>query len=224
MSEQSVFHQMEHWGYYLLPRSHQCSPGYTGLLVAIRETPTGIHFDPEVMRLWLQYENGTASRATLRLRSPFQGPRRVCPGRVVLRDRMDKRVEFFIFGGSLEATSIPGETVYILRSPTPVIELDESLESIPNQLAFETEVILGEMEARWGLDKEGFIQRLSQVDPLQFYLGNLHSILTRCERSQALQETYHNLYHALLEEKRWLVKAGLRTATPVTLEGLLAPD
>jgi hypothetical protein len=38
---------MENQGYYLLPKFHPHSPGYTGLLVAIRERPTGMHFDPE---------------------------------------------------------------------------------------------------------------------------------------------------------------------------------
>jgi hypothetical protein len=37
MGEQSLLGLMKDWGYYLLPRSHPDSPGYSGLLVAIRE-------------------------------------------------------------------------------------------------------------------------------------------------------------------------------------------
>ncbi|MGD9099327.1 MAG: hypothetical protein PVF45_02525 [Anaerolineae bacterium] len=224
MNELSVFHQMENWGYYLLPKLHQHSPGYTGLLVAIREIPTGMHFDPESIRLKLQDEDGAADWATLGLRSPFWESRHVCPGRVILRDRVDKRVEFFVFGGSLEATSVPSETVYSLRSPAPILELTEPPGSIPDQLASETEVVVGELEARWGLNEEGFARRLAQVATPQFYLASLHSILARYKHSRALRETFHDLYDALLEEKCRLMEAGQWSVTPFGLEELLAPD
>jgi hypothetical protein len=66
MDEQSILHRMEHWGYYLLPKSHRESPGYTGLLVAIRETPTREHFDPESIRLRIIEEGKETSWATFR--------------------------------------------------------------------------------------------------------------------------------------------------------------
>lgn len=224
MSEQSVIHQMENWGYYLLPKQHPHSPGYTGLLVAIRQTPTEMHFDPESMRLKLKDEDDAVNWTTLRLRLSFRGSRRVFLGRVILCDRIDKRVEFFAFGGSLEATHIPGEMVYSLRSSAPVLRITGAPESIPDQLAFETEVVLGELEARWRPNEDGFARRLAQVDPLQFYLASLHSILARYEHSQALRETFHDLYNALLKEKCWLMEAGQWSVMPLGLEELLAPD
>jgi hypothetical protein len=224
MSGQSVLHRMENQGYYLLPKFHPHSPGYTGLLVAIRERPTGMHFDPESIHLRLRDIQGVASRLTLDLRTPFKHPRHICPGRVILRDRIDKRVEFFAFGGSLEAASVPGEMVYSLHSPAPILEITEPPESIPDQLAFETEAMIGELQARWGSNDRGFARRLAQVDPLQFYLASLHSIFLRYGQSQALQESFHNLYDALLREKRWLTEAGWWSGTFPRLEELLAPD
>ena len=224
MSEQSVVHQMENWGYYLLPKQHPHSPGYSGLLVAIRETPTEMHFDPESMRLRLTDAHGAADWTTQSLRWFFRGTRRVFPGRVILRDRIDKRVAFFAFGGSVEATHIPGEAVYSLRSPAPVLRLTGPPETTPDQLAFETEVALGELAARWIPNEDEFARRLAQMNPLQLYLASLHSILARYKQTFALREIFHDLYNALLAEKRWLMKTGQWPATPLSLEELLAPN
>ena len=109
MAEQSILHSMENWGYYVLPKLRPNGPGSTGLLVAIRDIPTKHHFDPESIDLRLFNADNLADRVILKLQPPFSGSRRVCPGRVVLHDRLDKRAHFFTFGGSLEVTTTPGE-------------------------------------------------------------------------------------------------------------------
>ncbi len=231
MEEQSILQVMANWGYYLLPKPHPQSPGYTGLLVAIRKEPTGKHFDPQSMRVWLRLlhdEHEEVRWTTLWIDSPKELPIRgsihVCPGRVVLRDRRDKRVSFFVFGGSLEAVSVSGETVYSLRSPAPILQISENLESVPDQLAFGTEELMGELQVKWGLDEEGFARRQAQVDPFQFYLAALHSILARYDQDRALQETFHEFHLALRNEKKWLMERGKWPTTPPKLEELLAPN
>lgn len=224
MNEQSILQQMEHWGYYLLPKSHSESPGYTGLLVAIRETPTGEHFDPESIHLRIIEDNKGADWDTFRLKLLFQKSKHIGLGQVSLRDRIDKRVKFFTFGGFLEATSIPGETVYSLRSPAPILDLNESPESVAEQLAFETEAMIAEQKARWGSNERGFSQRLAQISPLELYLAVLHAILQRYELSLALHRSFHQLYAALLEEKKWLVEMAQWPAMLHDLNQLFAPD
>lgn len=229
MEERSILQLMEKWGYYLLPKPHLESPGHTGLLVAIRKEPTGKHFDPQSMRLWLRLlrdEHEEVRRATLWIDSPTELPIRgsihVCPGRVVLRDRRDKGVSFFTFGGSLEAVSVPGETVYSLRSPAPILQVTENLESASDQLAFGTEELMGELQVKWGLDEEGFVRRLGQVDPFLFYVAALNSILARYEHDHTLQETFHGFYIALRTEKGWLMRRGEWPTPSPRLEELLA--
>ncbi len=231
MEKQSILQVMENWGYYLLPKPHPDSPGHTGLLVAIRKQPTGKHFDPQSMRVWLRLLHAGHEEVrwtTLWIDSPRELPIRgsiqVCPGRVLLRDRRDKRVSFFVFGGSLEAVSVPDETVYSLRSGAPILQVTENKESVSDQLAFETEELMGELQVRWGLDDEGFARRLAQVDPLQFYLGALNSILARYEHDHALQETFREFYLVLHNERRWLVERGQWPATPPSVEELLTPN
>jgi hypothetical protein len=229
MEEQSILHLMENWGYYLLPKSHPDSPGYTGLLVAIRKLPTEKHFDPKTIRLRLRDEYDQARWTTLGLHSPVELPIKAsihaCPGEVILRDHTDKRADFFVFGGSLEAVSVPGETVYSLRSPAPILRLTDDPESVPDQVASETEALIGELRVRWGSDEEGFARRLAQVDPFQFYLATLQAILARYERDHhALQDAFHVFYLALRDEKRRLMDGGQWPAILPALEELLASD
>lgn len=230
MEERSILQVMEDWGYYLLPKFHPHSPGHTGLLIAIRKEPTGKHFDPQSMRLWLRLlrnKHDEVRWATLWIDSPIElrigGSIHVCPGRVMLRDRTDKRVSFFVFGGSLEAVSVPAETVYSLRSPAPILQITEKLESVPDLLAFEIEELMGELQVQWGLDEEGFARRRAQVDPLQFYLATLNSILARYEHDHTLQETSREFYLALRNEKRWMMERGQWPTLAPELEELLAP-
>jgi hypothetical protein len=143
---------------------------------------------------------------------------------VVLRDRVDEQVHFFTFGGSLETTSIPGETVYSLRSPGPILEITSGLESSPDQLAFKAEALLGELKAKWGPDDTGFAKRLTKIDPLQFYLVSLQAVLKRYQRNQAFRNSSPASCTALLNEKEWLVQAGQWPATLPSLEDLLAPQ
>ena len=224
MDEQSILHRMEHWGYYLLPKSHPDSPGYTGLLVAIREKPTGEHFDPESMHLRIMEADKDTSWATLRSKAFFSESMLVGPGQVSLRDRIDKRLTFFTFGGRLETASIPGETVYSLISFAPILNLNGSLESVADQLAFETEAELAEQEARWGLNENGFLLKLTQIDPFELYLACLHSILQRFQQSPNLQRSYNDFYVALLREKKWLLEVDQYPERPPDLNRVFAPD
>jgi hypothetical protein len=215
---------MEDRGYFLLPRAHPHSPGYTGLRIAIRARPTRLHFDPESIRLRLRDKYGSANWTALELGSPDRGTGHVCPGRVIVRDRLDKRVHFFTFGSSLEVAWAPDVIVYSLHSPAPILELTEPEETIPDQLASETEAMIGEVQASWGSNDAGFARRLAQVDPLQFYLASLHSILLRYGQSRALRESFEDLYDALLAEEKLLMETNQWPAHPLMLEELLAPD
>jgi hypothetical protein len=224
VNEQSLSNIMEDLGYYLLSPSHCDSPGYTGLLVAIRKQPTGTHYDPKTLRLPLRDAKRTVDWRTLSWLSPAADSSQVCPGRAILSDRFDERIEFFTFGGLLEVTCEPGEMMYLLRSAAPILQLTAPEETIPDQMAAETESLIAEAHARWGRNDEGFSRRLAEVDPFRFYLASLHSILLRYEHVDALELTYHVFCEALNREKNWLVAEGLWPANPPMLEDLLAPE
>jgi len=218
-----LLHQVEKWGYYQLPRSHPHSPGYTGLLVAIREAPTERHFDPEKIRLQILDEDGIPQRMTFGLEQHLAKSRQVCTGRVILQDRRDKEVEFFTFGGSIESVSVPGETVYSLRSTAPILQLTDEGESIPNLLAAETEVLIAKQRVRWRADDEGFGMQLAQVGPLQFYVATVSSLLACAEQTSVLPNEIAELYTVLCKERSWLEETGQWPDRLLSLEQLLSP-
>ena len=155
--------------------------------------------------------------------TPLGETAHACPGWIILRDRFDESVEFFTFGGALEETSGVDKMMYSLRSPASILAFDAQRETLSDLLASETELLMAEAEARWGRDEEGFNRWLARIDPLQFYLTALQSILFHYERAQDLEKTYHEFYESLLQEKRSFVMEGLWPAKPSTLDDLLAP-
>jgi hypothetical protein len=173
MDEQLHLEAVRDLGYQLLPQTHRHSPGGSGLLVAIRKEPTGKHYDPKTMHLHLRDVHGMAKQRSLSLLSPGPDSDRVCPGHVILSDRLDKRVEFFTFGGSLEVIPAADARVYVLHSPAPVLAMVAEEETAADLLAAETDALLAQVEVRWGHDERGFNQRLAEVEPLPFYMGTL---------------------------------------------------
>jgi hypothetical protein len=133
-------------------------------------------------------------------------------------------MEFFTFGGFLEAASIPGETVYSLRSLAPILDLNGSPESVADQLAFETEAMIAEQDARWGSSENEFLRLLAQMQPLELYLTCLQSILQRYQESPALRRSFYHFYAALLREKKWLLEVGQYPAMPHDLNQVFSPD
>jgi len=225
LDEQSLREIGKKWGYYLLPEQHYGSPGHSGLLISIPNKPTGKHFDPERLYLCLRSETGIArQRALSRLALPLTSEH-VCPGKLTLHDRFDKRIEFFTFGGSLEPLSGETEELILLhRSPAPILELTEQQETVPDQLAAETEALIGQIRAKWGRDDEGLDRRLAEVDPLQFYQATMQSLLRLWhERPDAREKVHQQCCETLLREKEWLIAHDRWPAKLPSLEDLLSP-
>jgi len=228
--QQDILQQMENWGYLTLHQPHPHSPGYGELLIALRKTPTGLHFDPASVRLQVCDEHGSIRQAVLTL-EPFLEPSRemlletqhVCPGMVIIRDRKDKRIDFFTFGGSLSATLGSGEAIYSLRSPAPILKVTGLPENVAGRLAVETEALIGESQAKWKTEQEEFLCQLAQADPSLFYIASVNSILTHGEEHPVLREEDPALYSLVHSERQWLMKTGQWPPEPPTLEGLLAP-
>jgi hypothetical protein len=220
----AVQRRMQHLGFELLERPHPNSPGHSGLIVAIRPQPTRQHFDPEAIHLPLADAGGNVSQGSLHLGSTLDSSRRVAPGRLVVSDRVDKRLGFFTFGAWLTVLPAPEATYFAFQSSAPVLELSSGARSTAGyQLAAETEALLARARVRWGRQDSDFLQRLGQIDPLSFYIATVHSILS----SYATAAVYNGLRvlcSQLREERRWLQQTGRWPAQPQTLDQLLLPQ
>ncbi len=222
MNKQALLDLIRDWGYYPLPKSHPDSPGYSGLLVAIRAAPTGQHYDPEKLCLHLHDIKGFSRSKTSTWPWPLPSNDHVCPGPVTLHDRHDKRVHFFVFGGSLEVIQEPDILLHVIRSPAPILELTEETETIADNLVFETEALIGELEEKLEeLQAQGIDQPHTYVDPFRLYIAALQSIFQRYEQTADLQTLHHDFYEALVQERAWLTAQGLWLTQPATFEELL---
>jgi len=224
MSDPQLLAQMEHWGYNLVPGEPPYAPGNHSLLVALREIPTEMHFDPEVIQLRMGDAGDSMNMTTIRLHHPIYGTKQVGLGRVIINDRVDKRLEFFVYGGTLEATYGSDEGVIAIRSSAPILEITDDLLSFSDQLAFETEVIIAEAEAMWHGDDHDFAQQLAQLEPAQCYLSAVKAILQRYELNPRLRTSFHIFYAALCKEKEWLTEMGMWSDSLPHLHDLLRPQ
>jgi len=227
MEERDLLQEMENWGYLLIHKLHPDSPGCRELLIALRRVPTEKHFDPEEVRLWLRDDYGfarlnTFTVETARLEASPE-PKHICPGLVVLGDRKGKQVEFFTFGGLLGIILGSGEVILRLRSPAPILLVTEEQEDAASRLAIETEALMGEVHARWGKEDEGYLRQLAQVDPFEFYIASLNTILKRYQEHPTLQEEDPELYNLVQDEREWLRETGRWPEKPPTLDTYLAP-
>jgi hypothetical protein len=215
--------QVENWGYFLLPPPHPASPGYTGLLVAIRSTPSGKHFDPEKLHLPVVTAQGNPEMVTLERAPASTLAHRVRMGEVLLTDRRDRRAEFFTFGGSLETAELADETVYSLRSPAPILLLTRDLESLPDQFVSEVQVELNTLRMQGHAQAESvFDKRLASIAPQILYGAALRTLSEKYAHAHALHETYPAFYKMLTREIEWLQAHDMWDAQTPTLEQLFA--
>jgi hypothetical protein len=111
---------------------------------------------------------------------PWPGPSsvRVVIGDVILRDRKDKAVEAFTFGGSLQISNEEEYTHCTLTSPVPIIDLqDEQLET--QMLANETQALIARRRVDWEHDLENFEQRISKANVGELFYAVLKSLEQR---------------------------------------------
>jgi hypothetical protein len=161
-------------GYTFYPPRHHHDPGHPRLDITLRASPTELHFDPEKVELHIV--SPTERIENLSVTHPWTGIRdfQVYPGRIVLRDRVDKTAKAFTFGGRLEIHPEDKQTVCTIQSNAPILSLTID-RSLAVMLAEEVEIMLAERRAAWANDISSFEDRLKSIDPSTFYLATLNT-------------------------------------------------
>jgi hypothetical protein len=218
MNQNTFLQRLEALGYYPLPRSHPDSPGYSGLLIILRQAPDG--HEPERIQLRLHEWDGKTPKVSLhadmnQILSPV-----VCPGRIVIRSRQEQEATFYTFGGTLDSEALSGETVFSLRSTAPMLELRQGQETIADLLADETEALFARVEARQQLSSHQMLDRLVAAGPEAVYLAVLQSLLPPDEET-AVSHRHIDLITMLQRERDWYQKIGRWPLIPRNLEMLV---
>lgn len=209
-------------GYYFHPAEQPAVLGYPQLDINIYDRPTGQHFDPIEVNLFVVGPGQGLDK--LIIRHPWSGPRqyRVCPGRITLYDRRDKVVVAFTLGGELAVTNQGSYTSCTITSPAPIIHLLEGQE-IATVLVSEFEVLLAEQRAEWTGDEMSFETRLAGIEPYTLFVAGLAAIRERLEHlpTQMREAQYRQVLHVIDEAIRLTQENGRWPASPPTLAELL---
>lgn len=198
-----LFSLMRDWGYFLLPKKHAESPGYPGVYVAIRQTPTEEHFDPESIEARLCNGQGSVERRRLQLHMHGELPHRVCPGRLTLYDRFNKRVDFYTFGAQMMMDANDEMTIYTFTSSAPILLLAEDADNFPEQFEAETEGLLAGIHVAWARDDASFYRRLGEIEPAVLYAASLRTVFNQYAAYPSLRERFPRFYRRLYNEFQW---------------------
>lgn len=202
--QQRLFECMRAWGYQFAYRQHPESPGFTTLMIAIRETPTRMHFDPETLRIHAPMDDGSISWMTFSYQERVIPERPIGYSRIIVKDRRDKAIAFYSFGGTIHSLFQPGENIYILESDAPLLDLSSEKDALSNELAHEADILFAQLRARSGGQDHRFYQRMYAIEPLNRYAGTILSILGKLERESNLRQERESLQWFLQREARFL--------------------
>lgn len=107
-------------GFSIVTEAHPDNPVATDLVVALRDEPTLLHFDPEELSYWVPEDGRGRPRHVERATHvPFEGP--FSWGRIEIVDRVGASNHWLSFGGTVRAAA-PDDTTTIVMfaSPTPI--------------------------------------------------------------------------------------------------------
>ncbi|MCL4266641.1 MAG: hypothetical protein KJ069_25830 [Anaerolineae bacterium] len=190
-------------GYVFYPATAENNFGGTRFDVILHEQPTQRHYDPENVQATIARQNGTET-LHLYYTTP-SGQYRVCPGRIVLTDRVGKQVVAFCFGGDLHVIHQPPETICVFQSPVPMLDMT-TYHSTDMLFANEVEILIAQRRAAWDPQHpHHFEQHMAQIDPALLYAACLDALATKfAAMPHGSDPTRRQFVHLLREEmKSW---------------------
>ena len=210
-------------GYVFSPPCHPNQLCHRQLDITIHDMPTLQHYDPEA--ILFRVVPDLLGNSVIKVRHPWtvKEKHHVFVSKVIMRDRVDKVVEAFTFGGELLIMSNNKYTHCSLKSPAPILLLDPLLQ-IETNLADEVEIILAERREIWDEEhpKDDFDKRLADTDPFMLYLASIKAIQEKFNRfPNPLPEYLFGFTHFLQIESSKLQKEGLWPLNLPTISQLL---
>lgn len=215
-------------GYLFHPYAEAQDTGSFRLDVLICRTPTYRHYDPERVTFRTVQPEGDLGQTLVR--HPWRGAKQLqlAPGYISLRDRKQKAVEGFTFGGEVLIAGHPRCTVVRFSSPAPIMELteliDRNREYYVTTLVHEFEGMLARARVPWRGDDHGFDRRLASMEPATLFLAGLAAICARLEATplSARTERYRELCRLVRRARALLPPGAARPGCPPSLEELFA--
>lgn len=193
------------------PSEYDPPLGHPGFDVYLGGSPQRRYFDAR--RAHFPVEQSGALRRML-VEHPFLSGKEFTfiPGRIRLEAFDGDLIEVMTFGGHAVVSNEGEETVCRVTSTAPLIPLSEAYESPFVMLEGELEVVLAQSRANWGKDEGRHLDRISDLDPMAFFVASIHTLeerlgrLARVDEDPAALQALHLArdIHFLLERSgRW---------------------
>jgi hypothetical protein len=162
------------------------APGGPRLLVALRSTPTLVHFDPESIGYWaFEAERGRPASFSREDDRPADLP--VSWGRVHVIDRIPVANEFVTFGGRLRAVDVDADTTIVeIASPAPILRWSGHSQGV-DSLTDEVGAFFGRLMIPIDFQK-GAEARIGSAGPLALYAAMLVDYTARLGASRILRQ------------------------------------
>lgn len=183
--------------------------------IFISSIPTEQHFDVLRAHLFVKTQRGEIERLSITHPWTYEKAARVCAGLVIMEDRKGKKEEAFTFGGQLKIDVKESQTVCVLVSSAPILEISGAT---PMHSLFidEVEILLAERRAAFENYHE-YETRLCSADPLSLYLACLEELIRKFEQFPHKDEKYLQFLVSLHSQEHRLDAAGLYKGPVATL-------
>ena len=176
-------------------------PGPAFLMVAMRESPTFRHYDPESVEYWAS-EGGRGVRRTLTRSSRLPIDTEFSWGMIRIVDRLKVTNEYLTFGGRLFVGLVDGAVLAVFTSPAPIFRRgghsqgwDQGADSLG---AFFSRVLLAVDYV------PGFEALAADADPVARYAAFVADTMGRYRASPVLRSEQTDLWRLLGGEERRL--------------------
>lgn len=186
--------------------------------INISPEPTREHFD--VLRAHFPLEESPGCPGQVVVSHPwiFDSRARVCPGVVILEDRLGEKEEAFTFGGHLTIETRKQYTVCELLSRAPILKLTQGSD-LSRFLFEEIEILLAVERARFA-DLEEYQERICAFEPGQLYRACLVSVRDRIREMEQVDRRCRELEGFLQDQLHHLGSSEQDGAAEQTLEEL----
>lgn len=187
-------------GYVFYPPLKEAIFGGTRFDVIFHEQPTLRHYDPQSLRCTIsrseRIETMLIHYATL------PDHYRIIAGRIILVDRVNKHIEAFCFGGTLDILRHQQETICIFQSPVSILDLN-TYHSSDMLMSNEVEILIAERRADWDPHHpHDFEMHMAQLDPELLYVSCLETLITKfADHPLLIDPVYREFLHLLQQEK-----------------------
>lgn len=175
--------------------------------IHITSEPTNQHFDVLHVRLPVKTKEKTIRQ--LKIFHPWNYDKclEVTAGIVVMEDRKGKKEEAFTFGGRLTIDNQKEQTLCVLVSAAPILEISGAT-PLHRQFIKEVEIILAKTQAKYSRHQE-YEKQLNQTDPFELYLASLEALLEKYEHFPQKTEARYQFLVYLHSRKHRIKAAGL---------------